>query len=192
MEENDLPGILQRLKRQAQLVNSINQCCECKNTWVKIRFFPDKNLTSNWDVGLLQKELEGECHMLKVLHAKNATLFGRLFIQPLSYLLISLLYFTLDTCKARSANRKLMTKKRKRIDAIVSFLGEKGIIVSNENVDSGIFPWHNNRECMCFNSFPLIISFIVFFCSVNCGRLRTHRHLDVMASLSRSNCSDSE
>ena len=41
LKKEDLPEVLQRLKKQAKLVNS-------------------KRLTVEWDVGLLQKELEGE------------------------------------------------------------------------------------------------------------------------------------
>ncbi|KAK4024213.1 hypothetical protein OUZ56_009600 [Daphnia magna] len=56
VKEEELSSILERLKKQAKLVNS-------------------KNLTNDWDEQLLQKELEGECHMLKVLHARNANFF---------------------------------------------------------------------------------------------------------------------
>lgn len=59
LKKEDLPEVLQRLKKQAKLVNS-------------------KRLTVEWDVGLLQKELEGECHMIKVLHTRNATFFGKI------------------------------------------------------------------------------------------------------------------
>jgi hypothetical protein len=48
------------VKKQAKLVNR-------------------KNLTNDWDEQLLQKELEGECHMLKVLHARNVIFFGKFF-----------------------------------------------------------------------------------------------------------------
>ena len=41
LKKEDLPKVLQRLEKQAKLVNS-------------------KRLTVEWDVGLLQKELEGE------------------------------------------------------------------------------------------------------------------------------------
>ncbi|EFX66125.1 hypothetical protein DAPPUDRAFT_116662 [Daphnia pulex] len=46
-----------------------------------------------------------------------------------------------NTCKARTANRKIMSKKKKRVDTIVDILGQKGIQVSQQNLDTGIFPW---------------------------------------------------
>lgn len=60
LKKEDLPLILQRLKKQAKLVNS-------------------KRLTVDWDIEILQKELEGECHMIKVLHTRNAKFFGKIF-----------------------------------------------------------------------------------------------------------------
>lgn len=67
MKEEELPSILDRLKKQAKLVNS-------------------RNLTNDWDKQLLQKELEGECHMLKVLHARNANFFGKFFQERMFFL----------------------------------------------------------------------------------------------------------
>ncbi len=59
LKKEDLLLILQRLRKQAKLVNS-------------------KRLTVDWDTEILQKELEGECHMIKVLHTRNATFFGKM------------------------------------------------------------------------------------------------------------------
>nr|CAH0110781.1 unnamed protein product [Daphnia galeata] len=117
LKKEDLPEVLQRLKKQAKLVNS-------------------KRLTVEWEVGLLQKELEGECHMIKVLHTRNATFF--------------------DTCKARTANRKIMSKKKKKVDAIVDLLSGKGIKVSKENLDTGFFPWHNTKEFSVGDDYELV------------------------------------
>ena len=69
MKEGELPSIIERLKKQAKLVNS-------------------KNLTNDWDDQLLQKELEGECHMLKVLHARNVIFFGKFFQERMFFLLL--------------------------------------------------------------------------------------------------------
>ncbi|XP_045024971.1 uncharacterized protein LOC116921982 isoform X2 [Daphnia magna] len=64
--------------------------------------------------------------MIKVLHTRNATFF--------------------DTCKARTANRKIMSKKKKRVDTIVELLSGKGIKVSKENLNTGFFPWHDTTK----------------------------------------------
>ena len=40
-----------------------------------------------------------------------------------------------------------MSKKKKKVDAIVDLLSGKGIKVSKENLDTGFFPWHNTKEC---------------------------------------------
>ncbi|XP_057370011.1 uncharacterized protein LOC130691120 [Daphnia carinata] len=117
LKEELLPQILIRLKNQAKLVKS-------------------KNLNSDWDVELLQKEIEGECHMIKVLHTRNATFF--------------------DTCKTRTSNRKIMSKKKKRVDTIVKLLQQKGIIVSKENTDTGFFPWHQNNKNFLGKDYELI------------------------------------
>lgn len=96
VKEEELSSILERLKKQAKLVNS-------------------KNLTNDWDEQLLQKELEGECHMLKVLHARNANFFGKFFQERFFSISYSIPFFTyLDTCKARTANRKIMSKKKEK------------------------------------------------------------------------------
>lgn len=142
MKEEELSSILERLKKQAKLVNS-------------------KNLTNDWDEQLLQKELEGECHMLKVLHARNANFFGKFFQERFFSISYSIPFFTyLDTCKARTANRKIMSKKKKRLDTIVDILGKKGIQVSQQNLDTGIFPWHDTKQC-------LILYDVHFFESIN-------------------------
>lgn len=41
-----------------------------------------------------------------------------------------------------------MSKKKKRVDTIVDILGKKGIQVSQQNLDTGIFPWHDTKQCL--------------------------------------------
>ena len=86
--------------------------------------------------------------MVKVLHTRNATLWYTTFYTYTHFNFDLKLLHYLDTCKARSANKKIMSKKKKRIDAIVFHLEKKGILVSKENVDSGTFPWHNSKQRM--------------------------------------------
>jgi hypothetical protein len=95
------------VKKQAKLVNR-------------------KNLTNDWDEQLLQKELEGECHMLKVLHARNANFLVNSFKNVCFFsFYYSITFFTyLDTCKARTANRKIMSKKEKSCNRL--YIRQKG------------------------------------------------------------------
>ncbi len=58
-----------------------------------------------------------------------------------------------------------MSKKKKRVDTIVELLSGKGIKVSQENVNTGFFPWHDTTKCKLFNL--LCVNFFSpfkFFC----------------------------
>ncbi|KAK4003721.1 hypothetical protein OUZ56_005476 [Daphnia magna] len=73
---------------------------------------------------------------VKLVNTRNATFF--------------------DTCKARTANRKIMSKKKKRVDTIVELLSGKGIKVSKENLNTGFFPWHDTTKLSLGDDYELI------------------------------------
>ncbi len=73
-----LPRLLKTLKRQAKLVKS--------NTLVLLLLVGNlniictaKNLSGKWNAPQLQRELEGECHMMRILQARNAKFLGNLW-----------------------------------------------------------------------------------------------------------------
>ncbi|KAI9550241.1 hypothetical protein GHT06_001527 [Daphnia sinensis] len=47
-----------------------------------------------------------------------------------------------DSSKARSVEHHKMTQKKARIDKIIDRLNEKGVIVTQQHLESGVFPWH--------------------------------------------------
>ncbi len=51
-------------------------------------------------------------------------------------------YICIDSSKARSVEHHKMTQKKARIDKIIDRLNEKGVIVTQQHLDSGVFPWH--------------------------------------------------
>ncbi|KAK4037429.1 hypothetical protein OUZ56_029462 [Daphnia magna] len=55
-----------------------------------------------------------------------------------------------DSSKARSVEHHKMTQKKARIDKIIDRLNEKGVIVMQQHLDSGVLPWHT------LGSVPLI------------------------------------
>nr|CAH0108476.1 unnamed protein product [Daphnia galeata] len=60
-------------KKEKRMVAAL--CLWMNRVRFKAKLVNRKNLTNDWDEQLLQKELEGECHMLKVLHARNVIFF---------------------------------------------------------------------------------------------------------------------
>jgi hypothetical protein len=97
VKEEELPSILERLKKQAKLVNS-------------------KNLTNDWDEQLLQKELEGECHMVKVLHARNANFFGKFFQERMFFspFLIASPFYIFRYMQSSYCKQKNNVKKKEK------------------------------------------------------------------------------
>ena len=63
------------------------------------------------------------------------------------YLIHVLFIFVLVHCKERTANRRMMSKKKARIDKIVSLLNtESQIVVTAEEIESGMFSWQNGSH----------------------------------------------
>ena len=112
--------------------------------------------------------------MLKVLHARNANFFGKFFQERFFLHFLQHPFSTyLDTCKARTANRKIMSKKKKRVDTIVDILGKKGIQVSQQNLDTGIFPWHDTKQCLILYDVHFLKSINYYNCSLQCLQEKT-------------------
>ena len=115
----------------------------------------------DWEIEKLQSEIEGEAHAIKTMKAQNDRF--------------------VDTNKARTRNRRSMSKKKKRIEKLLDALEERyGVVVEQESIDSGIFPWHGNGSGnIFFNLFKFIaFHFFLFFRCFYCGRLRSYRHLE--------------
>ena len=96
--------------------------------------------------------------MVKVLHTRNATLWYTTFYTYTHFNFdLNLLHY-LDTCKARSANKKIMSKKKKRIDAIVFHLEKKAFVCLKKMWTRE--PFHGTTaNSVCFHDFwPFIYS----------------------------------
>ena len=113
--------------------------------------------------------------MLKVLHARNVIFFGKFFQERIFclHLLQHPLFYIFRYTQSSYCKQKNNVKKKKRVDTIVDILGKKGIQVSQQNLDTGIFPWHDTKQCLILYDVHFLKSINYYNCSLQCLQEKT-------------------
>ena len=85
-----------------------------------------------------------------------------------SLFLIAFPFFIFRYMQSSYCKQKNNVKKKKRVETIVEILGKKIIQVSQQNLDTGISPWHDTKQCLILYDINFFKSIKYYNCSLQC------------------------